>query len=232
MRSAEFIDLYKQLEDALETKYAGVKRRYSSVIFEYINSYESVPVRETLNICREIRNLLTHNADIGGEPILEPSASVMDALTKALEYVRRPPLALDFATRGDRILQAGLSDSVLKLMGKMEKNGFSHIPILDQGKFLGVFSVTTIFSYALHTPDWRITEETTLRELGQMLPVDRHIENYAFVDRNTTNMETRRMFERIVGKNKRLSVIFITENGGREEKLLGVLTPWDVMKDE
>ena len=39
------------------------------------------------------------------------------------------------------------------------------------------------------------------------------------------------MFETIRGKNKRLSVIFITETGSREEPLLGMLTPWDVMKE-
>ena len=68
MRSDEFIDLYKQLEDELEVKFSTAKqRRYSSVVFEYINHYESAPVRETLNLCREIRNLMTHNANLGGE---------------------------------------------------------------------------------------------------------------------------------------------------------------------
>ena len=67
MRSDEFIDLYKQLEDELEVKFSTAKqRRYSSVVFEYINHYESAPVRETLNLCREIRNLMTHNANLGG----------------------------------------------------------------------------------------------------------------------------------------------------------------------
>ena len=74
MRSDEFIDLYKQLEDELEVKFSTAKqRRYSSVVFEYINHYESAPVRETLNLCREIRNLMTHNANLGGEPIVEHS---------------------------------------------------------------------------------------------------------------------------------------------------------------
>ena len=42
MRSDEFIDLYKQLEDELEVKFSTAKqRRYSSVVFEYINHYES-----------------------------------------------------------------------------------------------------------------------------------------------------------------------------------------------
>lgn len=231
MRSDEFIDLYKQLEDALEEKFSGAKRRYSSVIFEYINHYESAPVRESLNLCREIRNLMTHNANLGGEPIVEPSEPVVESLRRTLEYVRRPPLALEFATTGSRILCAGLSERVLKLMATMEKNGFSHIPIIEKKEFLGVFSVSTIFSRVLRQPELCITPETTIRELSRLLPVDRHIENYAFVSRETTSIQARRMFETIRGRNKRLSVIFITETGKREEPLLGMLTPWDVMKD-
>ena len=85
VRSDEFIDLYKQLEDALEEKFSGMKRRYSSVVFEYINHYESAPVRESLNLCREIRNLMTHSANLGGVPIVEPSEPVVEALRAALE---------------------------------------------------------------------------------------------------------------------------------------------------
>jgi len=232
MRSTEFIDLYKQLEDELEAKYSGEKRKHSSVIFEYINSYESAPVREDLDLCREIRNLLTHNANIGGVPVVEPSEPVLESLRRTLAYVRRPPLALEFATPGNRIMSAGLSDHVLDVMRNMEKNGYSHIPILDRKRFVGVFSVSTVFSCVLKTPSVRFTEDTTIRELSKMLPVESHVENYAFVDRHTTSMEARRMFERIKGRNKRLSVIFITEHGRWDEGLLGMLTPWDVMKED
>lgn len=58
MRSDEFIDLYKQLEDELEVKFSTAKqRRYSSVVFEYINHMKARLCAETLNLCREIRNL-------------------------------------------------------------------------------------------------------------------------------------------------------------------------------
>ena len=232
MRSAEFIDLYKQLEDELEVKYSREKRRYSSVIFEYINSEESAPVREALDLCREIRNLMTHNADIGGEPVVEPSAAVVEALREALAYVRRPPLAIDFATPSGKIRSATLSDRVLRVMADMEKNGFSHIPILDRTKFVGVFSISTVFSCVLHDPEVKISAETTVRDLARMLPIERHVENFAFVSRNTTCMEARRLFERIKGRNQRLSVLFITEHGKRDERLLGMLTPWDLMKED
>jgi len=37
------------------------------------------------------------------------------------------------------------------------------------------------------------------------------------------------MFEKVKGRNQRVSVIFITEQGRQDQKLLGVLTPWDVL---
>ena len=75
------------------------------------------------------------------------------------------------------------------------------------------------------------SKETTLSQLGKMLAVEKHVENFAFVDEKTTCIEARRMFEKIRGRNKRLSVIFITNTGSRDEPLLGMLTPWDVMQD-
>ena len=72
-RIDEFLDLYKQLEDELEDKYRNARRHYSSVVFEFIKDTDSEPVRDKLEVCREIRNLLTHSANLGGEPIVEPS---------------------------------------------------------------------------------------------------------------------------------------------------------------
>ena len=45
-RIDEFLDLYKQMEDALEDKYRGTRRHYSSVVFEFAKDYESGPVRD------------------------------------------------------------------------------------------------------------------------------------------------------------------------------------------
>ena len=101
-----FLDLYKQLEDALEDKYRNARRHYSSVVFEFIKDTDSEPVRDKLEICREIRNLLTHSANLDGEPIVEPSAPVVAAMEEVLEFVRRPPLALEFATKGDQVMKA------------------------------------------------------------------------------------------------------------------------------
>ncbi len=229
-RTAAFLDLYKQAEEALEEKYRGERRRHSSLIMEFLRDEESEPVREKLDICREIRNLLTHSANLNGEPVVTPSASVVEAMEEVLDFIRRPPLALDFATLGDQMVKAELNQKVLKLMEQMDQNGYSHIPVMREGRFFGVFSAGAVFRCQLRDRK-PLTPETTLRELEKYLAVGEHMENYAFVSRKASYFSVRRIFERVKGKNQRVSVVFITETGRPGERLLGMLTPWDVLGD-
>ncbi len=228
-RIDEFLDLYKQLEDELEDKYRNARRHYSSVVFEFVKDAESAPVRDKLEICREIRNLLTHSANLDGEPIVEPSGPVVEAMREVLEYVKRPALAIEFATKGDQVMKAHMHQKVLRLMEVMDKNGYSHIPVMRDGEFSGVFSVGTVFQYVLRSGGKGISPETTVADLGKHLDVASHMENYEFVSKDATYISVRRIFERVRGKNKRVSVIFITEHGRTGEPLLGMLTPWDVL---
>ena len=86
-RSEAFLKLYRQLEGALEKRYAG-QRVTSSVVAEYLRDPDSAPCRAELDLCREIRNLLTHNADGGGEAVVEPSQTMLDTLKGILDHAR------------------------------------------------------------------------------------------------------------------------------------------------
>lgn len=228
-RIDEFLDLYKQVEDVLEDKYRNARRHYSSVVFEFIKDVESGPVRDKLETCREIRNLITHSANLDGAPIVEPSAPVVAALKEVLEFVKRPPLALEYATKGDQVMKAHLHQKVLRLMEVMEKNGYSHIPVMRDGEFCGVFSVGTVFQYVLRTGGKCIKPEMTVADLGRYIEVNEHREHYEFVPQDESYISVRQKFEKVKGKNKRVSVIFITEHGCPGERLLGMITPWDVL---
>lgn len=231
-RVEEFLDLYKQIEDILEEKYANSRRHYTSAIYEFIKDDESAPVRDKLDICRHIRNLMAHSANMDGQPVVVPSLPVMDALREALEFVSRPPLAIDYATKAERVLKVGLDQRVLRVMEVMEKNGYSHVPVMKDGRFVGVFSVGSVFRYLLRRRGKGLDPDATIRELKGYLAVEEHIENYEFVPADATYIYVRQRFEQVRGKNKRVSVIFITEDGKPDQPLLGMLTPWDVLGEE
>lgn len=228
-RAQLFLDLYKQIEDELDDKYKNSRRHYSSVVFEFIKDYESAPVRDKLDLCRHIRNLMAHSANMDGEPVVVPSEPVTRALQEVLDFVRRPPLAIEFATKGERVLKAGANQKVLRVMELMEKNGYSHVPVMKENRFYGVFSVGSVFRYLLKNGGKGVTPETTIRDMRGYLAVEEHIENYEFVPATATYIYVRQRFEQVRAKNKRVSVIFITQDGKPDQPLLGMLTPWDVL---
>jgi hypothetical protein len=39
-------------------------------------------------------------------------------------------------------------------------------------------------------------------------------------------------FEKPQERNRRLAVVFITEDGGQHSQVLAMLTPWDALKDK
>ena len=150
MRSDTFLSMFRVLEGLLTQKYQGCDRHSASVVMEYINDPESEPVRTALNTCREIRNLLTHNADEDGQPLVEPSQSALDSLYQVIRYVQKPQPALMYATPVERVLRAYPNDRALDVMRRMEKHGFSHVPVMDDVRMRGVFSVRTVFLSLIH----------------------------------------------------------------------------------
>ena len=227
----EFLNLYKRLEDLLESKLNVSETRRGSVVVEFMNSTEGEPYREKLNLCREIRNIMTHNADLDGEPVVMPSDAVVDSLREIVAAIERPPQAGEYATPIEHILTARMEDFALNLMRTMEKNGFSHVPVLRQGLVEGVFSVSTIFSAAIRSEHFTLDEEARVEDFLPLLPPERHLcEQFRFVRADATLPEACRAFEtKGRERRKRVAAIFLTEDGTPESRLCGMLTPWDLI---
>lgn len=133
---------------------------------------------------------------------------------EVLDFARRPALAMEFATKGDpQVMRAHMHQRVLRLMEVMEKNGYSHIPVMEQGEFRGVFSVGTVFQYILRSGRQGHPAGHHCGGFGGAHRLFRAHENYEFVPKDATYISVRRIFERVRGKNRRVSVIFITEHG-------------------
>lgn len=233
MRDEEFLNLYKTLEELLTEKYGKTSSGWGSVVVQFMNDKEGRKYKEQLDLCREIRNLLSHHPDINGESVIQPSQAMLDFLNEVIEFVKRPPRALDFATPFEEILKANLSQKIMPLMKKMERRGFSHVPILDSGEFVGVYSVSTLFMYILDNKILAPNYDMEIRDFIDYIPLDIHTtERYAFLPKYATVVQAQSMFEQPSKRSKRLAAIFITDNGDRNGRLLGMLTPWDVLRGE
>lgn len=226
MHTEEFLNLYRQLEQTLNDYYDHKPRSFSSSIMEFIHDDISEPYKERLDLCREVRNLLSHHALIDQEYLVTPSTHLIDTLKEVLAFLEKPPLAIDYATPFSKIMIASLDTPILKLMQQMKKKGFSHIPVLDHQQFYGVFSHTTPFHYLLKHHQCLLTDEKTLFILKEELPIEVHENNrYLFISSQTTLHEAKILFT----KHRRTAALFISEDGSPQTKLLAMLTPVDIL---
>lgn len=227
MRSEEFLDKYKQLEEALNIKYGLDEKSFGSPIVKFINDKESKNYRDKLDLCREIRNFLSHHSDMDGEPIIEPSESIIHFLDEVIHFVERPPLAIGYCTIYENVLKTSPAQKAQTVMKKMQRMGFSHVPVISEGEFIGVFSISTVFSYALK---YGITEDLTIGDFEEFLSPDKHEnERFKFMHKDVSLFDVRSEFEKKPFRSKKLAVIFLTDNGTPYGKIVGLLTPWDVI---
>ena len=235
MSAQEFLDLYKQMEALLDEKYGESAGRRGSAVVRFINEPAGREYREELDLCREVRNLLTHNPDMDGCPVVEPAPALLRTLREAIRRLKAPQSALHYATPVEKLMIASPEQNVLPVMQAMEKRGFSHIPIVAVNQMLGVFSVSTVFSAQLTYPD-RILDITQARisDFKEWTPIEKHTcERFMFMGPQHSYWEAQEAFEKSSRPSeKRLAAIFITKTGDARGRLLGMLTPWDVIGQE
>ena len=229
-RVEEFLDLYKQLEQTLKTNYYAESGRYESVVARYENSRASGDLKDEITAIREIRNLIQHNPKINGRYIVEPSADIMTALKKVIHRVEHPKLAIDYGVKEHQIFKASLESGLMRVIQVMQERGFSHVPIMENGKLFGVLSAYTVFEFVAQQGMAILTETTKVKAMRDYLPIGKHKnEYYLFMPQDATFTDADEAFEKRDSKGRRLVVIFITEHGYPDEPILAMLTPWSVV---
>ncbi|MCQ2437758.1 MAG: CBS domain-containing protein, partial [Clostridia bacterium] len=146
-RAEQFLRRYRVLEGLLEKAMAS-KKPSSSFVMDYLHDDDSMPIRYELNMCREIRNLLTHNSDPSGQAVVEPSEAVLSALERVILHVSTPRSAISYGTPAEKIMTASTTDNIEDVMHHMAKLGYSNVPIMDHGHMVGVFGKSSLFAYA------------------------------------------------------------------------------------
>ncbi|MBQ1504478.1 MAG: CBS domain-containing protein [Oscillospiraceae bacterium] len=222
-RTDQFLDLYKRLEDAAAARYGDDAGTISKL--EHMQQY--APLAPALRSCREVRNLLQHNPKIDGSYPAEPSEKLIEVLDELLRRIENPPLAGDKAIRLKRIFRRPMSAPVLDTMREMAKRDLSKIPILEKERVVGVFSQESLFERALREGIPPLDESTKFSDLSDFLKIDPKY--YRFAPFRARLDEIEAIFGEAYARHTRIRTIFLTENGRQSEKLLGLITPWEMI---
>lgn len=230
-----FLNTYRELEDGIKMRYNVNRREDGSSIYVLKEQKYFKQFKTQVDLYKDIRNLLSHEPKRRGDYPIIPTKGIIDGLEALKNRVTNPPRVNTIMVESRNVYSASVNDSVRTVINAMIKNVYTHIPILDDGKVIGVFSENTFLSLFENEELVMIDDNLKFNDatIQKLIPIDRHItESFRFVPRDTSVFEVEELFKKAADGGDRIGLIFVTQNGKQNERILGILTPWDLPSEE
>lgn len=173
----------------------------------------------------DLRNMLTHQNDIA-----IPSDDFLNRFKYITKEIIDPIDVYDICIKKDKIVYAQLGSCVLDIIDMMVEAHLSHVPIMEKGKVIGVFSQNTFFQFVYNYRKLKVDDSFTIKDFVRKGEYQGINDNYLFISRNVKASSILKYLFKKQPIEKRTSVLFITEHGKKDEDLLGIITPIDILK--
>lgn len=230
-----FIKLYNDIENQIIIKYK-LPENYQGALSYYTKKIEkNSEKRAKLDQIRRLRNFIVHEDTIKEYEMFYVTDDLILFLKEFLYQLVDPLNAYDICIKKEQLFVATYRQVAKEIMEKMAEKGFSHVPILnDDGMVVGVFSESTLFSYFLKKKSDDILHSSSLiQEYEEYIKLENHSsERFEFVCKEEEVIQIIKKFKFYEKSPKKLKMIFVTKSGKETEKLLGVITPFDLLKIE
>lgn len=219
-KASQFLERYREIEEwALNNLNVSELKD-----LEQMPQYKGI--RSNLSFCRILRNLLSHYdwSKAGNDMIVVTDQAVRQV--NNLYYSLNPVTLMRVAIRAGQIFAPSSSDFVLNAIKVMHRNDYSYIPIVDNHRIVGIFSIKTLLRIAAEDEINTLTNQLTFHDILDFIRITEDPDNqYGFINPNTSVEDASGLFQRSKQRKKKLDVLFITDNGKSDGILQGMLTP-------
>jgi CBS domain-containing protein len=228
-QTERFLEVYRRLEAVAPKVLSKEQQRGNGgIVARLVRHPKFAAYREELDCCREVRNLLTHEVQVDGQPAVIPSGAMISFLEKIIELIENPKRVKDCMTPLSHLLVVENDTPVLEIMEEMWRRGLSRVPLLEGGVVRGMLSLEAIFHVTMDGV--RVTADTRVGEVRNYLALDGapHT-HYTFVSPETTVDTAEVIFREGQGRKNKLRALLVTEDGVPSGTLLGIVSPYDVL---
>ncbi len=231
-RVDEFIQIYNDLDREMR-KLLNLDKRISHMkVLDILSKKNDFIARniDSLKQYARLRNCLVHDTISGiQEPIAVPVQEVVEKYRSILNRLKNPLTVYDICTHRSKMLVATPNSIVLDVMRSMEKLLISRVPIIENEKVIGVFNGNVLIYYLASKEKCSILNGATMNEMAQFTNLHAHRkEEFDFVHKNLNLYDAEKFFKKRNKNNHKLIALFITSDGTREGRLLGLITEWDL----
>lgn len=227
-----YIQKFKELESIVKETFG--LNDWDSVTNFLSKRDEYRPYREEIKYCQEVRNLLQHKQKIDDEYPIQPTDEMIAFLEKTINSLKNRKKCQEIMVPISKLFCKKIEDRVFDTVIKMRETSLGNIPILNEnGIVVGVFTSFSFFNLMADRKRDFFLNSVTFSDITEYIAPDYHkTEEYRFVNGELYVDELRNIFEKTYSGGKRLSMVFVTSNGKSDGKLLGAISPWDVLGKE
>lgn len=234
----KLINLFKELEEVIknECKKNGIVTDEKNIgyLIKVLSEKNSAVKKhkEELNFIRDVRNLNSHNKVDKDKYVVYPNPEINIRLKNIINEIKNPPMIYDskMCIKRQNMYCRNIDDSVYETIKTMSEKLFTHVPIFEENKLVGIFSENTLLDIVRLETGILIDEKTNFSSIKESLKIDNHsMESFEFISRRKNIYDVEDLFKNYFSSHKRVGCVYITENGRKEENILGMLTAWDVL---
>ena len=233
----KLIDLFKELEEIIRKKcnVSGIiteDTTLDSQIKELSKKNSVVrKYQDELMIIKQVRNINTHQRNDKYGYVVCPNPDMNIKLKTIIDEIKNPPTIYNsnICVKRQNMYCRNIDDTIEETIKVMIEKVYTHIPIFENDVLVGVFSENTLLDIVNKETGILIGKDTTFRAFQDYLKIENHSsEEFKFISRNKNIYDIEDIFKDYFTRNKRLGCVYITENGKENEKILGMLTAWDI----
>ena len=165
---------------------------------------------------------------VGGAVPLLPGPGMNAFLRRVIDILENPPRVRDRMTPRERLYAVTPEVPLAEALVEMEKRSLSRVPCLSEERVIGMLSVEAVFRVFLDR--MAVDDTTKVAAVMPYLALDvTPSVAYRFVSPGMLLEEAERLFSGAYGRNCKIRALLVTENASPASRLLGIVSPYDVL---
>jgi len=175
----------------------------------------------------DLRNAIVHHRTFIHYVIAEPHTDVVERIEYIDATLARPMLVGQMFRK--RVLVFQESDSLKHVLKVIHQRKYTQFPVYFNKQFRGLITTVGITNWLASKMGGGYLPKG-IPTLHDILMHEKNRVNYKFVSRYITIYEAEEIFKQGVERGRRFEALLITEHGKPHQKLIGIITPLDIVK--
>jgi predicted transcriptional regulator len=230
--SSEQLDLIERFlsaYNAIDHSLRAFLRKDTNVPFTQLirDYYEKYPVwreQENLRMIGDLRNVVVHQREQSYGYLSVPVPWIVENTERIRDQFNSPKGVFPDFQRN--VLTFQTTDELSIVLKSINKNDFSQFPIYQNEKYIGLLTENGITRwFAKYSTKVMTLVDFSEIIIENVLNLEEQRKNYLFIPRNSSILDVKTHFM----QNMMLEALLITEKGKPSERLIGIITRWDVL---